>query len=83
MGKASRRKNKADRANKQKKKRIQYVDRPFEALPFETELVAMREILPSATLRVHTNSAYGSRELLLVTMLPEMVCVTKGNRHSH
>ncbi|MCI6574633.1 MAG: DUF5926 family protein [Actinomycetaceae bacterium] len=72
MGKASRRKNKEMKA-KTKRSQVPYVDRPFEGLPFEVQLVAMREILPSATLPVRTTSEYGERELLLVTMLPEMV----------
>lgn len=84
MGKASRRKNREQNKQaatlagaKAKKQRVQYVDRPFEELPFETELVAMREILPSATLRVHTSKKYGGREILLVTMLPEMLGVLR------
>lgn len=73
MGKASRRKNKEAKAQAPKRARVNYVDRPFEGLPFERELVAMREILPSATLAVRTNKKYGERDVLLVTMLPEMV----------
>lgn len=69
MGKKSRRNKEA----KPKRVRIQFVERPFEGLAFETELVAMREILPAATLKVRTNSEYGNEELLIVSMLPQMV----------
>ncbi|MDY5585257.1 MAG: DUF5926 family protein [Arcanobacterium sp.] len=69
MGKKSRRNKEA----KPKRIRIQFVERPFEGLSFETELVAMREILPAATLKVRTNSEYGNEELLIVSMLPQMV----------
>ncbi|MCI7305819.1 MAG: DUF5926 family protein [Trueperella sp.] len=68
MGKSSRRKKDA----KPKRPRIQFVDRPFEGLPFEAELVAMREIIPAATLTVSTTPEYGSREITLVTILPGM-----------
>ena len=68
MGKSSRRKKDA----KPKRPRIQFVDRPFEGLPFEAELVAMREIIPAATLTVATTPEYGSREITLVTILPGM-----------
>ncbi|QOR47668.1 topoisomerase II [Trueperella pecoris] len=68
MGKSSRRNKEA----KPKKARVQFVDRPFEGLPFEAELVAMREIIPSATLPVTTTAEHGSREVTLVTILPGM-----------
>ena len=55
MGKSSRRNKEA----KPKRPRIQFVDRPFEGLPFEAELVAMREIIPAATLTVITTPEYG------------------------
>ncbi len=67
MGKKSRR-------NKDKKKRIviKYVDRPFAGLPFEIDLIAMREFIPAGTLRVKTTAEYGNEELLLVTQLPQL-----------
>ncbi|MCI5825347.1 MAG: DUF5926 family protein [Arcanobacterium sp.] len=73
MGKASRRKNKKLRATQARRAQVPYVDRPFAGLPCEVELVAMREILPSATLPVRTTAEYGAQDVLLVTMLPEMV----------
>lgn len=70
MGKQSRR----ERRNKDRKKkvRIQFVDRPFEGIPFESELVAMREIIPSASMKVKLTEEYGSEEVTLVTLLPGM-----------
>lgn len=64
MGKSSRR--------ARPKARIQFVNRPFEGLPFEAELVAMREIIPAAALTVTTSAEHGSREVTLVTILPGM-----------
>lgn len=64
MGKSSRR--------ARPKAHIQFVNRPFEGLPFEAELVAMREIIPAATLTVTTSAEHGSREVTLVTILPGM-----------
>lgn len=72
MGKASRR-NK----DKPKKVRIKFVERPFEGLPFESELVAMREILPSAVLPVKTKEEFGGEELLIVTLLPGMAAAMR------
>ncbi|NLI04794.1 MAG: topoisomerase II [Actinomycetaceae bacterium] len=73
MGKASRR----NKVKKPKKVRIDFVDRPFEGLAFEPELVAMREIIPAATLPVKTTDEYGAEELLIVTVLPGMVAATR------
>lgn len=67
MGKKSRLKNKAP-----KKKRVPFVERPYEGLKAEVALVAMREILPAATALATTTEAYGSREVTLVTLLPNM-----------
>lgn len=69
MGKKSRR----EKVAKPKRKPIQFVERPFAGIPFETELVAMREILPAASLQVSTASEYGAEEIYLVSMLPQMV----------
>ncbi|SDU78670.1 DUF5926 family protein [Arcanobacterium phocae] len=73
MGKASRR----NKDKKPKKVRIQFVDRPFEGLPFEPQLVAMREILPAATLPVRTVAEHGGEDLLLVTLLPDMAAAMR------
>ncbi|QJC22555.1 DUF5926 family protein [Arcanobacterium buesumense] len=73
MGKASRR----NKEKKPKKVRIQFVDRPFEGLPFEPQLVAMREILPAATLPVRTVAEHGGEDVLLVTLLPGMAAALR------
>ncbi|WP_182353877.1 DUF5926 family protein [Flaviflexus huanghaiensis] len=67
MGKKSRLKDKAP-----KKKRVPFVERPYEGLQSELELVAMREIIPAATTTVTTTEDYGSREITLVTLLPNL-----------
>ncbi|WP_313277749.1 DUF5926 family protein, partial [Timonella senegalensis] len=41
---------------------VEFVLRPFEGLPAEADLVAMREIVPAATIKARTNAEYGSRE---------------------
>jgi Family of unknown function (DUF5926) len=45
--------------------------RPFEGLPGEPDWVAMREVVPAATATVRTTAEYGSREVLVTTVLPE------------
>lgn len=72
MGKASRRAK-----DKPKKVRIKFVSRPFEGLPFEAALVAMREILPSAVLPVKTTADFGSEEILIVSLLPGMAAAMR------
>ena len=72
MGKKSRQKDKAP-----KKKRVPFVERPFEGLKAEVALVAMREILPAATAQVATTEDYGSRALTLVTLLPNMAAAVR------
>lgn len=61
MGKKSR------RASQPKRKEVPFVERPFEGLPAETDLVAMRDILPAATMSVQL----GDEHIVLVTLLPE------------
>lgn len=67
MGKASRRKNQAEKAAAHKRQEVAFVERPFEGLAAETDLVAMREILPSATMRFELDGT----PILLVTLLPD------------
>lgn len=72
MGKASRRKKVTPSANRPAYRApIPFVDRPYEGLSVEKELVAMREIIPAATLSARTNEKYGNEEVLLTTLLPE------------
>ncbi|MCF2707061.1 topoisomerase II [Arcanobacterium haemolyticum] len=67
-------KNRRDKnaAPKVKRQEIPFVERPFEGIPAESHLVAMREILPLATLTVKTNAEYGNAEVTLATILPQM-----------
>ncbi|UNX55140.1 DUF5926 family protein [Georgenia sp. TF02-10] len=73
MGKKSRRKSRPEGAPKRRRAEVAYVERPFAGLPAETDLVAMREVVPAATATVHTTAEYGDREVQLVTLLPDMV----------
>ncbi len=47
------------------------MERPFEGLAVEGELVAMRELIPCAVLPAKTNAANGSTEFDFVTLLPD------------
>lgn len=72
MGKASRRKKVANPAAlAQYRAPIPFVARPFEGLSREVELVAMREIIPCATLTARTNADHGSVAFDFVTALPD------------
>ncbi|MFH5821046.1 DUF5926 family protein [Georgenia sp. AZ-5] len=74
MGKKSRkRQSRPEGTPKPKRHEVAYVERPFEGLPAETDLVAMREIIPAATLSVRTTAEHGDREVQLVTLLPDML----------
>ncbi|MFC7375756.1 MULTISPECIES: DUF5926 family protein [unclassified Brachybacterium] len=46
------------------------VRRPFEGLPNERDLVAMRQLIPAATMRAKTTAEYGSADVELATILP-------------
>ena len=72
MGKASRRK-KID-PNKPRatyRAPIPFKERPFEGLAREGELVAMREIIPCATLKAKTNTEHGGLDFHFVTLVPD------------
>ncbi len=72
MGKASRRKKVTPSANRPAYRApIPFVDRPYEGLAAEKELVAMREIIPAATLTARTNAEHGNEEIIFATLLPE------------
>lgn len=71
MGKASRRKKVDPSKLKNYRPAIPFVDRPFEGLPREREMVAMREIIPCATMTARTNADYGDVEFDFVTLLPD------------
>lgn len=70
MGKASRRK-KVNGPTKPIRPLIPHVARPFEGLAVEKELIAMREIIPAATLKATLNSDYDNKEITFVTVLPD------------
>ena len=70
MGKKSRRRPQP--SNRPKRVEVPFVERPFEGLPGETDWVAMREVLPAATATVRTTAEYGSREVVIASMLPEL-----------
>lgn len=44
--------------------------RPFEGLPNERDLVAMRQLIPAATMAVKTTPEHGSIDVELATILP-------------
>lgn len=72
MGKASRRKKVANPAAlADYRAPIPFVARPFEGLPREVELVAMREIIPCATMSARTNAEHGAVDFDFVTALPD------------
>lgn len=46
------------------------VRRPFEGLPNEQDLVAMRQLIPAATMAARTTEDYGQVDVELATILP-------------
>lgn len=46
------------------------VRRPFEGLPNERDLVAMRQLIPAATMWARTTAAHGGVDVVLATILP-------------
>ena len=48
-----------------------FVLRPFEGLPGDTDWVALRELVPAATARVRTTAEHGDREVVVTTVLPD------------
>ncbi|MHB1063711.1 MAG: DUF5926 family protein [Georgenia sp.] len=75
MGKKSRSKRQSAPVGTPKPKRpeVPFVERPFEGLPGEADIVAMCEVIPAATATVRTTAEYGSREVQLVTLLPDNI----------
>ena len=53
-----------------KRATVEFVLRPFEGLPGEPDWVAMREVVPAATGTVRTTKEYGSRDVVIATILP-------------
>ncbi|PFG39390.1 hypothetical protein ATJ97_1896 [Georgenia soli] len=75
MGKKSRskRQSRPEGTPRPKRQEVPFVERPFEGLPGETDLVAMREVVPAASMAVRTTAEHGARDVQLVTLLPEML----------
>jgi hypothetical protein len=49
------------------------VERPFAGLANEPDWVALRELVPSATATVRTVEAHGARDVVVCTLLPQML----------
>ena len=47
-----------------------FVARPFEGLPFEADLICLRELVPAATAQVRLSDEYGGREVTIASLLP-------------
>ncbi|MDV6014535.1 DUF5926 family protein [Haloechinothrix sp. LS1_15] len=77
MGKAARkaRSAKQDGATKRRKQRDVFVGQPFEGLAAETELIALREFVPSATAPLPLAAGH-DREVQLATVLPGAAAAT-------
>jgi len=46
------------------------VRRPFEGIPAERDLVAMRQLIPAATIEAATTAEHGSVRVIIATILP-------------
>ncbi|MCX0277384.1 DUF5926 family protein, partial [Nocardia zapadnayensis] len=47
-----------------------FVQRPFEGLPFEADLVCLRELVPAATATAKLTEEYGGDEIIFASLLP-------------
>ncbi len=47
-----------------------FVSRPFEGLAAELDLVAMRQLIPSATIKASITSEYGGGDVVIASILP-------------
>jgi len=50
---------------------VDFVLRPFEGIPGETDWVAMREVVPAATGTARTTAEHGSVDVVVSTLLPQ------------
>ena len=66
-------KRREEKANEPAPYEVEFVERPFAGMPNEVELVAMRELLPAATLELQTTAEYGDRSVIIATVLPNQV----------
>ena len=53
-----------------KRATVDFVLRPFEGLPGEPDMVAMREVVPAATGTARTTKEHGARDVVIATVLP-------------
>ncbi|GMA33406.1 DUF5926 family protein [Litorihabitans aurantiacus] len=58
---------------KPKRQAVPFVARPFEGLPGEHDWIAMREVVPAATAQVRTTAEHGSRDVTIVSLLPDLL----------
>lgn len=49
----------------------EFILRPFAGMPAEADLVAMREVVPAATIKARTTAEYGAKDFTFTTLLPE------------
>ncbi|WAL39830.1 DUF5926 family protein [Brevibacterium sp. BRM-1] len=47
-----------------------FVKRPFEGLPFEADLVSLRQLVPAATATAKLTAEYGGDEIVFASLLP-------------
>ncbi|MBM6589694.1 DUF5926 family protein [Brevibacterium sp. RIT 803] len=47
-----------------------FVARPFEGLPFEADLICLRELVPAATASAKLNEEFGGQEITVTSLLP-------------
>src|SRR5699024_11286081 len=47
-----------------------WVPRPFEGLPFEADLVCLRELVPAATATARLTEEYGGHDVTFASLLP-------------
>ncbi len=72
MGKASRRKKiSPSAAHPAYRAPVPFRERPFEGIPAEVQLVAMREFIPCATMAGRTTQEHGAVDFDFATLLPD------------
>lgn len=47
-----------------------FIARPFEGLPFESDLICLRELVPAATAEVRLNAEHGGQTVTIASLLP-------------
>lgn len=71
MGKKSRKSKEDVIAKRLAKAQVgAFVKRPFEGLPFEADLVSLRELVPAATASARLTEEYGGTEITFASLLP-------------